>query len=79
MPTGDLGMFGAAGCLHITGRKKDIIVVGGVNVSPMHVEHILGAHESVERIAVLGMPDRMLGERVVAFVVLRPRARSFKS
>ena len=70
--TGDLATMDGEGFLRITGRLKDIIVRGGVNISPVEIERALAEDPRVERVAIVGMPDERLGERVCAFVV--PRA-----
>ncbi|KWX61462.1 class I adenylate-forming enzyme family protein [Mycobacterium sp. NAZ190054] len=69
--TGDLGRITEDGALAITGRLKDIIVTGGMNVSPREVEDVLAAHPDVEEAAVTGLPDERWGEAVAAWVVLR--------
>jgi acyl-CoA synthetase (AMP-forming)/AMP-acid ligase II len=56
----------------ITGRKKDLIVKGGTNISPRLVEEVLLEHPSVEQAAVLGMPHPFYGEEVAAVLKLRP-------
>jgi acyl-CoA synthetase len=72
--TGDLGYFDAEGYLHIAGRKKDIIVRGGYNISPAEAEAGLCRHSAVAEAACVGYPDDRLGERMCAFVVLAPGA-----
>jgi len=67
--TGDLGYFDADGYFFFVDRKKDIVRRGGVNISSIEVETVLRAHESVADVAIVAMPDDMLGERIVAFVV----------
>jgi len=67
--TGDQTRMAADGYIKITGRIKDLIIRGGVNISPVEVENILFAHPKVANVAVVGMPDTRLGERVCAFVV----------
>lgn len=54
--------------LHITGRKKDLIIKGGVNHSPLHIETILNTHPSVIESAVIGKPHDFWGEEIIAFV-----------
>jgi acyl-CoA synthetase (AMP-forming)/AMP-acid ligase II len=72
--TGDLGFLDADGYLHITGRKKDIIVRGGYNISPAESEAALCRHPAIAEAACVGYPDERLGERMAAFVVLAPGA-----
>jgi non-ribosomal peptide synthetase component E (peptide arylation enzyme) len=70
--SGDLGEFDTDGFLRITGRLKDIIIRGGVNISAREVEDHLLTHPSVRSVAVVSMPDPRLGERACAFVVAEP-------
>jgi len=72
LSTGDLGRLSADGCLTLTGRLKDLIIVAGENVHPGEVEAALLRHPGVAECAVAGMSDRQRGEQVVAFVVARP-------
>lgn len=66
--TGDVGVFGSAGRLCIVDRIKDVVIVGGFNVSPSEVETVLLMHPGVENAGVIGEPDEHSGERIVAFV-----------
>ncbi len=66
--TGDLATIAADGSVAITGRLKDIVIRGGENISVTEVEHALEAHADVRHAVVLGEPDDLMGERVVAFV-----------
>ena len=68
--TGDMARIDDAGNLKITGRIKDLIIRGGENVSPAQIEELVGAHPAVADVAVIGMPDKDLGERVCAYVRL---------
>ena len=70
--TGDQARIDKHGYLKITGRIKDIIIRGGENISPAQVEDLLWVHPDIADAAVVGMPDREVGERVCAFV--RPAA-----
>jgi non-ribosomal peptide synthetase component E (peptide arylation enzyme) len=74
--TGDLGFLDAEGYLHIAGRKKDIIVRGGFNISPAETEAGLCRHPAVAEAACVGYPDERLGERMCAFVVPAPGAEA---
>jgi long-chain acyl-CoA synthetase len=69
--TGDLGMLDADGYLHITGRKKDLIIVAGEKASPREIEEVIAQHPSVADVAVVGKKDPTRGEVVVAFVCPR--------
>ncbi len=73
MATGDLARI-EAGKLHITGRSKDCIVRGGINVAPILIENQLGRVEGVADVAVVGVPDDFWGEIIVACVI--PAAES---
>jgi cyclohexanecarboxylate-CoA ligase/acyl-CoA synthetase len=57
------------GYVRVTGRKKDIIIRGGTNITPLEIEELLLEHPKVAGVAVVGYPDRRLGERVCAVVV----------
>lgn len=67
--SGDLGKMDEDGYLYITGRKKDLIVVGGFNVYPREIEELLFTHPQVKNVAVIGVPDSRRGEAVKAFVI----------
>ncbi len=67
--TGDVGAIGPDGRLTVVDRRKDLIISGGVNVSPTAVERLLAADPEVADVAVVGAPDPEWGERVVACVV----------
>jgi long-chain acyl-CoA synthetase len=69
--TGDMGYMDSEGDLFLTGRKKDLIIRGGENISPAAIEDILFKHPAVQEAAVVGIPDPVYGEEVKAFVVLR--------
>ena len=71
---GDLGWMDEAGYLFLAGRATDMIIRGGVNVYPAEIEHVLGLHEGIREVAVVGRPDREFGEQIVAFVVARDAA-----
>ena len=69
--TGDLARMDADGYIKITGRIKDLIVRGGLNISPVEIENVLFSHPKIANAAVVGIPDPRLGERVCAFLILR--------
>lgn len=62
--SGDLGRFDEAGNLHIVGRKKDLIIRGGHNIHPAHIEEYAHRHPAVKKAAAFGVPDTRLGEKV---------------
>jgi non-ribosomal peptide synthetase component E (peptide arylation enzyme) len=67
--SGDLGQIDRDGYLKIVGRKKEIIIRGGANISPQEVEEMLQAHPKIEQVAVVKMPDKIMGEKACAYVV----------
>jgi acyl-CoA synthetase (AMP-forming)/AMP-acid ligase II len=69
--TGDLGFLDAEGYLHLTGREKDLIIRGGVNISPLEIDNVLLELPQVEEAATIGVPDAIWGEEVVSIVVLK--------
>ena len=69
--SGDQARLDADGYIKITGRIKDLIIRGGVNIAPAEIENVLFEHPAVASVAVVGMADARLGERICAFVVLR--------
>lgn len=74
LATGDIGHLDERGNLTITGRSKDMFVVGGFNVYPAEIEQVLTRHEAVAEAAVVGVPDARLGEVGRAYVTARPGA-----
>ena len=70
--TGDLAAKDSDGFIYIRSRRKDIIVSGGENISPNEVENVLHDHESVSDATVVGLPHKVWGEAVTAFVILYP-------
>jgi long-chain acyl-CoA synthetase len=69
--TGDIGRLDADGFLYVLERKKDLVIRGGINVYPRDVEEALAEHPGVAMAGVVGRPDELYGEEVVAFVVRR--------
>jgi cyclohexanecarboxylate-CoA ligase len=67
--SGDLGIMDADGYVRVTGRLKDIVIRGGLNISVRQVEDLLTAHPAVEGVAVVGMPDERMGEKVCCYLV----------
>lgn len=76
LKTGDLGVLDTDGFLTITGRAKDVIIRGGVNISPLEIDNALAAHPDVIEAATIGVPDPVYGEQTVSFVALRENTRA---
>jgi len=72
--TGDMGRFDDDGHLYITGRIKEMLIIGGENVFPREIEEVLDAHPTVAASAVIGVMDESRGETPVAFVELKEGA-----
>lgn len=69
--TGDMGRLDSGNHLHITGRLKEMLIIGGENVFPREIEEVLNRHPSVKDSGVVGMSDPIRGELPVAFVELK--------
>jgi cyclohexanecarboxylate-CoA ligase len=67
--TGDLAVADSEGYVSIRGRKKDIILRGGENISVTEVENLLFEHPAVREVAIVAMPDPVLTERACAFII----------
>ena len=74
LKTGDYGKLDDEGFLWITGRKKELIIISGENVSPNEIEQVISGHEKVFEVAVIGVPDKLRGETPKAFIALRESA-----
>lgn len=72
--TGDLGIMDEDGCVSVTGRAKDLIIRGGVNISPAEVDNILLQIPTVAEAATIGVPDNIYGEEVVCYVAPKDSA-----
>ncbi len=72
--TGDLAYRDGDGYFFVVGRSKELIIKGGVNIAPRQIDEVLESHPAVLEAAAVGVPDRYLGEDLVAFVVLRAGA-----
>jgi acyl-CoA synthetase (AMP-forming)/AMP-acid ligase II len=73
--TGDVGVFDERGYLKLTGRLKDMFIVGGFNVYSAEVENVLGGMPGIMHVSVIGVPDERLGEVGQAFIVPAPGVR----
>jgi len=69
--TGDLGKFDEHGNLYVVGRRKDVIIRGGQNIFPAEIESMLITHPAVFNVAVVSMPDRVMGEKACAYVICK--------
>lgn len=70
LKTGDYGKLDEEGFLWITGRKKELIIISGENVSPNEIERVISGYEKVFEVAVIGVPDKIRGEVPKAFIAL---------
>ncbi|MEE8172654.1 MAG: fatty acid--CoA ligase family protein, partial [Alphaproteobacteria bacterium] len=73
--TGDLGYLDADGYLYLTGRSKEVIIRGGVNISPVEIDNIVLELPGIAEAAAIGVPDEIHGEAVVVFTVRNPGAQ----
>ena len=67
-------MLDADGFLRLTGREKELIIRGGVNISPLEIDSFLMQRPELIEVATVGVPDAIYGEEVVSYVVARPGA-----
>ena len=72
--TGDLATVDGEGFIYIRGREKEFIKSGGYRIGPQQIEDVILQHRSVQECGVIGTPDELLGERIIAFAVFRPEA-----
>jgi acyl-coenzyme A synthetase/AMP-(fatty) acid ligase len=70
--TGDLAIEDSDGFIRVTGRTKDLIIRGGVNIAPAEIDEILLKHSGILEAAAVGVPDKIYGEEVVCYVVAKP-------
>ncbi len=69
--TGDMARTDEDGFIYLVDRKKDVIITGGENIYPVQVEDFLHQHEAVKDVAVIGLPDKRLGEIAAAIIQLK--------
>ena len=70
--TGDLAMMDTDGFVRVTGRTKDLIIRGGMNIAPLEIDAVLLKHPGIYDGAAVGVPDKIYGEEVVAYVMPMP-------
>jgi len=73
--TGDIGVMDETGFVKVVDRIKELVITAGFNVAPSEVENVIREHPSIEDVAVVGLPDPVSGEQVVAALVLAPGAQ----
>jgi long-chain acyl-CoA synthetase len=69
--TGDVARMDEDGYFFIVDRKKDMIIVSGFNVYPTEIEQVMYRHPKIQKVAVVGIPDKTTGEAVKAYIVLK--------
>jgi acyl-CoA synthetase (AMP-forming)/AMP-acid ligase II len=70
--TGDLGYIDSEGYIFLTGRRKDLIIRGGINISPVEITDRILDHPCIEEAVTFGIPDEIYGEEIACFVVPKP-------
>ena len=70
--TGDMAKLDDDGFIYLVDRKKDVIISGGENIYPVQIEDFLRAHDKIKDVAVIGLPDKRLGEITAAIIELQP-------
>jgi len=75
LKTGDLGYIDGKGFLRITGRAKDVVIRGGVNISPLEIDSLISQLAGVIQVVTFGIPDPVYGEELVSWVVSAPGHR----
>jgi acyl-CoA synthetase (AMP-forming)/AMP-acid ligase II len=76
--TGDMARMDKEGFIYLVDRKKDVVISGGENIFPVEIEDFLRSHKDIKDAAVIGLPDRRLGEVAVAIVQLKPGRETTK-
>jgi acyl-CoA synthetase (AMP-forming)/AMP-acid ligase II len=77
--TGDLGIMDEEGFVRVSGRTKDIIIRGGVNIAPLEIDEVLLKHPGILDVAAVGVPDKIYGEEVVCYVTPKDQALTEES
>ncbi|MBU7006987.1 class I adenylate-forming enzyme family protein [Phosphitispora fastidiosa] len=73
--TGDMARMDEDGFIYLVDRKKDVIISGGENLYPVQIEDFLRAHNAIKDVAVIGLPDKRLGEIAAAIIELKPGSK----
>jgi long-chain acyl-CoA synthetase len=73
--TGDMARKDEDGFIYLVDRKKDVIITGGENIYPVQIEDFLRAHQAIKDVAVIGLPDKRVGEIAAAIIELKPGRR----
>jgi long-chain acyl-CoA synthetase len=73
--TGDMARKDEDGFIYLVDRKKDVIITGGENIYPVQIEDFLRAHQAIKDVAVIGLPDKRVGEIAAAIIELKPGCR----
>lgn len=76
--TGDMARMDQDGFIYLVDRKKDVIISGGENLYPVQIEDFLRGNDNIKDVAVIGLPDKRLGEIAAAIVELKPQSRCTK-
>jgi len=75
LKTGDLGYLDDAGFLRITGRAKDVIIRGGVNISPLEIDALISQHPDIIEAVTFGIPDPVYGENIASWVTISSNSK----
>ena len=70
--TGDMARMDEDGFIYLVDRKKDVIISGGENIYPVQIEDFLRSHDAIKDVAVIGFPDKRVGEIAAAIIELKP-------
>jgi acyl-CoA synthetase (AMP-forming)/AMP-acid ligase II len=70
--TGDMARMDEDGFIYLVDRKKDVIITGGENIYPVQIEDFLRTHDAIKDVAVIGLPDKRVGEIAAAIIELKP-------
>ncbi len=77
--TGDLGIMDEEGFVRVSGRTKDLIIRGGVNIAPLEIDEVMLKHPGILDVAAVGVPDKIYGEEIVCYVTPKERGLTVES